>query len=141
MYQTQKMLIKVLQLSNQKKLAVRNVALAWECIFRNQARHLHEADQSSLKISPFLPCLHLMPQGSFQEVYQVINSSSILSSGVRGSFFNYVDQIMSIIDLLPTPRLTLLKEFLILFHILRENLHTVDFSPYTYLPTSSIQYS
>ena len=53
----------------------------------------------------------------------------------RVSFFNYVDQILPIIDHLPTPEIDIREEIYLLLRI-RKNLHNVEISStyHTYLP-------
>ena len=62
-------------------------------------------------------------------IFQVLTSAGLLLN--KRPFFNYVDQILPIIDYLSSPQLTLVKEFL---YCLRGNLHTIDIFSTTYLP-------
>ena len=80
------------------------------------------------------PCLVTIPNPSslFLRQHQLKRSKiKVTNPSAKGAFTNYVDQILSIFDHLPTPGWYLWRNF---FTVIGENLHTVDISSTTYLP-------
>ena len=63
--------------------------------------------------------------------WTVRHGTRIKSKSCKGSFFNYVDQILPVIDHLPTSGWHWWSNS---FNVIRENLHTIDISSTTYLP-------
>ena len=76
---------------------------------------------------------HLTDHQIWWPHYSIFNSSSTvlrvwshsISHHVKGSFFNYVDQILPIIDHLPTALLVDIVKWIPLYIVIRKNMHNI----------------